>query len=509
MSGSVLIIDAEEDFVSELAQGLKDHGLETTATSDGKAGLDLAHINIPSAIVLCAELPRMSGYSICAKLKKDSTLKSVPLVITSAEATQETFEHHKKLKTRADEYLRKPFSADDLILVLENYLPSNGGGRTEEMIATDSAEGSDGEIIGISDAIEMEEAELEDFQSIDDSQVHNAVLANISDDEVLSAVGAGGAAMAQAKALVEEVAQLKERLAEEEESRRRAERERDVAVANEKAVAAQVQAMSSSQIPSSSIPGSTRELLSVKKELNAKDREILELHERITQKDKELLAEKDRQMELEDQLVQIQDEREAIERAKVESDGRTAAAEARAAELARSSEEKLNELHGTIRELTERQAATESELGRARADVQRLNREVSDKAAALNELEETHIDTTEALEASQAEASALRDQMDKLKRTLADAEARADDLGKTARGQSEEIGQLRSELTEAEERASRAYQKIRDDEETKAKAKKALEIAIALLQESGYTPDLAGTESEETFSSLDAVEEIA
>lgn len=509
MSGSVLIIDAEEDFVSGLAQGLKDHGLETTSTSDGKAGLDLAHINIPSAIVLCAELPRMSGYSICAKLKKDSTLKSVPLVITSAEATQETFEHHKKLKTRADEYLRKPFTADDLIMVLETYLPSNGGGRTEEMIANDSAESSDGEIIGISDAIEMEEAELEDFQSIDDSQVQNAVLANISDDEVLSAVGAGGAANAQAKALAEEVAQLKERLADEEENRRRAERERDVAVANEKAVAAQVQAMSSSQIPTSSIPGSSRELLSLKKELNAKDREILELHERITNKDKELLAEKDRQMELEDQLVQLQDDREAIERAKIESDGRTAAAEARAAELARSSEEKLNELHGTVRDLTERQASTESALGEARGEAERLNEALSEKTMALSDLEATHSDTTEELNASQAEASSLRDQIDKLRRTLADVEAKASDLSNTARSQGDEIGRLTTELTEAEERASRAYQKIRDDEETKAKAKKALEIAIALLQESGYTPDLAGAENEETFSGLDAVEELA
>src|SRR5262249_47470899 len=69
-----------------------------------------------------------------AKLKKDSALKNVPLIITSAEATPETFEHHKKLKTRAEEYLKKPFSPNDLVKVLRGYVQfqSNGSFRAEE-----------------------------------------------------------------------------------------------------------------------------------------------------------------------------------------------------------------------------------------------------------------------------------------------------------------------------------------------------------------------------------------
>src|SRR5688500_8512184 len=100
---TVLIIDAEEDFANQLADALREEGIEPVVTGDGKVGLDLARINVPSAIILCVELPRMSGYSICAKLKKDTALKNVPLIITSSEATPETFEHHKKLKTRAEE----------------------------------------------------------------------------------------------------------------------------------------------------------------------------------------------------------------------------------------------------------------------------------------------------------------------------------------------------------------------------------------------------------------------
>ncbi len=87
------------------------HGLRKCGwVADGKEGLDKASADRPDAIILCVELPKMSGYSICNKLKKDDQLKSIPLIITSREATHETFEQHKKLKTRAEAYLIKPFA---------------------------------------------------------------------------------------------------------------------------------------------------------------------------------------------------------------------------------------------------------------------------------------------------------------------------------------------------------------------------------------------------------------
>ena len=57
----------------------------------------------------------MSGYLVCQKLKKDDALKALPLVLTSAEATEETFEKHRTLKARADEYLLKPYTPEALV----------------------------------------------------------------------------------------------------------------------------------------------------------------------------------------------------------------------------------------------------------------------------------------------------------------------------------------------------------------------------------------------------------
>jgi CheY-like chemotaxis protein len=118
MSKTVLLIENDVATARAQAEALEGAGFTVRSTGDGKEGLDLAREIQPDAVVLCVELPRMSGYSICQKLKKDDSLKAIPLVLTSSEATAETFEAHRKLKARAEEYLLKPFTPETLLELL-------------------------------------------------------------------------------------------------------------------------------------------------------------------------------------------------------------------------------------------------------------------------------------------------------------------------------------------------------------------------------------------------------
>src|SRR5690606_18581720 len=47
--------------------------------------------------------------------KKNPETQGIPVVILSSEATEEIFEQHRKLRTRAEEYLRKPIDPDALV----------------------------------------------------------------------------------------------------------------------------------------------------------------------------------------------------------------------------------------------------------------------------------------------------------------------------------------------------------------------------------------------------------
>ncbi len=148
---NVLLIDAEKEFAQPLVQSMQGWGYGVTWTPDGKEGLDRAASDRPNAIILCVELGKMSGYSICNKLKKDEGLKDIPLIITSREATNETFEQHKKLKTRAEAYLIKPFKPNELQAVLTQYAPAKKAAEISGELTPHDLQGNSEEDIVLDD----------------------------------------------------------------------------------------------------------------------------------------------------------------------------------------------------------------------------------------------------------------------------------------------------------------------------------------------------------------------
>ena len=84
------------------------HGL----TWDRPWSLDDAAADVAE---LSIELPRMNGFSVCNKLKRDPALKDVPLIIMSSDSSEETFEQHRRLRTRAEDYIHKPIAFEQLL----------------------------------------------------------------------------------------------------------------------------------------------------------------------------------------------------------------------------------------------------------------------------------------------------------------------------------------------------------------------------------------------------------
>ena len=115
MPNKVLVFESDPAFAGELRTELGNLGCSTTVVDDGNVGLQQAASDKPNLILLAIELPRMNGFSVCNKLKKDPNLKDVPLIIMSTESSDETFEQHKKLRTRAEDYVHKPIGFPDLL----------------------------------------------------------------------------------------------------------------------------------------------------------------------------------------------------------------------------------------------------------------------------------------------------------------------------------------------------------------------------------------------------------
>ncbi|HEX4462501.1 MAG TPA: response regulator, partial [Polyangia bacterium] len=109
----VYLIDADANLTSHLVGELHRYGFRVEAAADSN-DLMLRKDDLPLLVVLCID-PKRTGWAVCNRLRKSNTLKSTPLIITSAEATEKDFDDHKKLKTRAEEYLHKPFGVEALV----------------------------------------------------------------------------------------------------------------------------------------------------------------------------------------------------------------------------------------------------------------------------------------------------------------------------------------------------------------------------------------------------------
>src|SRR5512138_2015820 len=185
MPKKILLIENDSSFAAGISESLEASGFEVRVTGDGKEGLDLAREWSPGAVVLCVELPGMSGYLVCQKLKKDEALKALPLVLTSAEATEETFEKHRTLKARADEYLLKPYAPGALIEKLDALV---GLPEAPPAAADEGDAGGEEEVVSLEEEMGLEAS----AEGSPDEEIPGLDLQSLPDEPPTGGEGATG-----------------------------------------------------------------------------------------------------------------------------------------------------------------------------------------------------------------------------------------------------------------------------------------------------------------------------
>ena len=107
----ILIVEDEAGIVQFLKQGLEEEGYEISTALDGLLGFELFKKESFDLILLDWMLPKMNGLELCKAIRiKD---KTIPIIFLTAKDTiQETIEG---LKSGANDYIKKPFSFDELL----------------------------------------------------------------------------------------------------------------------------------------------------------------------------------------------------------------------------------------------------------------------------------------------------------------------------------------------------------------------------------------------------------
>ena len=107
----ILIVEDEVGIADFLKQGLEKEGYTVLVAYDGEAGLALALEQKVNVILLDWMLPKMNGIDICKAIRK-ANIQTPILFLTARDTVQETIEG---LKAGANDYIKKPFSFDELI----------------------------------------------------------------------------------------------------------------------------------------------------------------------------------------------------------------------------------------------------------------------------------------------------------------------------------------------------------------------------------------------------------
>ena len=107
----ILIVEDEVGIADFLKQGLEEEGYSVLVAYDGETGLALALKQKVNVILLDWMLPKMNGIDICKAIRK-ANIQTPILFLTAKDTVQETIEG---LKAGANDYIKKPFSFDELI----------------------------------------------------------------------------------------------------------------------------------------------------------------------------------------------------------------------------------------------------------------------------------------------------------------------------------------------------------------------------------------------------------
>lgn len=116
----ILIVDDEPDLVAELTLRLEAEGWDVIPAYDGEEGLKKVENEHPDIVLLDIVMPKLSGYQVCRKLKKDPKTKDIPIIILTAKSDESAKFTAKDIGS--DDFIIKPYDGDMLVKKIRGYL---------------------------------------------------------------------------------------------------------------------------------------------------------------------------------------------------------------------------------------------------------------------------------------------------------------------------------------------------------------------------------------------------
>ena len=108
----ILLAEDEKQIGDMIAFKLSNSGHQVVRAPDGEQALRLASRELPDLILLDAMMPGVSGFEVLRRLKGDTSLRAIPVIMVTAKGHERDVLNG--LRGGAVDYIVKPFSLKEL-----------------------------------------------------------------------------------------------------------------------------------------------------------------------------------------------------------------------------------------------------------------------------------------------------------------------------------------------------------------------------------------------------------
>ena len=115
----MLLADDNRD-MREYVRRLLSSRFEVTTADNGRQALEKANQQLPALVLSDVMMPEMDGLQLLAALRENPATSSVPVVLLSARAGEESL--IEGMMSGADDYVVKPFTARELLARVEAHI---------------------------------------------------------------------------------------------------------------------------------------------------------------------------------------------------------------------------------------------------------------------------------------------------------------------------------------------------------------------------------------------------
>jgi len=118
----VLVVEDDRFLISAYRAKLSKSGFEVQMAGDGMDALTVLQSFTPDVILLDLVMPRLDGFATLAAIKKQDSLKDIPVIVTSNLGQKEDIDKAMALGAK-DFIIKSDLSMDELVTRIQRLLP--------------------------------------------------------------------------------------------------------------------------------------------------------------------------------------------------------------------------------------------------------------------------------------------------------------------------------------------------------------------------------------------------